>query len=157
MTETLKNIIPGQGVGSLRFGMSRDDVRKLLGKPDEKEVISEEGEDLSEAWHYDELDLSLSFEEVQYWELVTISVSSAHYQLEGNSLVGLERNKLLDLLKNLGLEPPESEGESTLDHVRHEILYAEEIEVDFWMEDDLVSEVQLGPFWSDEETIEWPE
>ena len=55
----LKNITPGIGLGVLRFGMTREQIKQLLGAPDE--IVNEEAD--SETWHYDELDLSLNFDQ----------------------------------------------------------------------------------------------
>ena len=41
----LKEIKIGEGLGSLKFGMSRDQVIEALGQPDETDNFSEEDEE----------------------------------------------------------------------------------------------------------------
>lgn len=157
MNTNLKDIKPGIGLGDLKFGMSREEVEALLGKPDEKELSYDPEEDSSEAWHYDSLDLSMSFTQDQYWDLVAISVSSDAYLYQGKSLIGLKGVELLSLLEGWGIDDIEAEDQSAGKKMRHEVWTSDEIGIDFWLENDVVSEIQWGPFWSDEDTIEWPE
>ena len=70
MKKEIKEIIPGVGLGTLKFGMTRDDVKKLVGKPDEVENLpgfEEEVNDELESWHYDEHEFSLVFDDNGYF------------------------------------------------------------------------------------------
>jgi len=60
----------GIGIDDLKFGMDRDAVKKLIGEPTEKELFSysEEDEDLTEVWHYDEYNFYISFDEADEWK-----------------------------------------------------------------------------------------
>lgn len=62
MKNNIKEINFGEGIGELKFGMTKDQVSSLLGKPDEIENIpgiDEEVNDDLVSWHYDNLEISL--------------------------------------------------------------------------------------------------
>ncbi|MEZ4935191.1 MAG: hypothetical protein R2788_24035 [Saprospiraceae bacterium] len=111
MAIDLQNIIPGTGLGSVKFGLSREQVRQMLGEPDDIEQ-QEEGhfrKEKSEAWHYDDMELSLGFEESDGWRLGNISVASDEYHLQGKSLIGLNRLEAIRSLNNMGIDDSEYE------------------------------------------------
>ena len=67
MKKKILNILPGVGLGELKFGMTPEEVEPILGKATdiqmgEFEIPNEEGEDFSQIWHYDEEELSIQFE-----------------------------------------------------------------------------------------------
>mgnify|MGYP001233973985 FL=1 len=78
----MKNIHKGVGLGNLKFGIYTTDVEEELGNPSEAEKNEDEGEN----WHYDDYDMSMSFDADS--RLVTIAVSDESYLLEGVSLIG---------------------------------------------------------------------
>ena len=81
---TTKNIELGKGVDNLKFGLTREKVALLMGEPSEKETIDGDDEmGTSEAWHYDELELSLTFDEDDDWKLTTIAASSPEFTFDG--------------------------------------------------------------------------
>jgi hypothetical protein len=155
----LKEIKSGIGLGDLKFGMTRNQVKKVLGDPDEIEKFSytDSDEDLTESWHYDKLELSLGFDEDVDWKLVTMAVSSGDYLFMNKKLIGLSREKLLETLSELGLKNLYIEDCSDEDGPGDELICSEKIGINFWMEDGKLSEVQWGPEYIDEETIRWPE
>ncbi|MFW5753393.1 MAG: hypothetical protein ACOCV9_01205, partial [Marinilabiliaceae bacterium] len=85
----MKNIELGKGLDKLYFGMNREAFRDIMGEPDEIETIENEElpEDLSEAWHYDDLELSASFDKLEDWRLTSLAVSSPDYTFEGIDLL----------------------------------------------------------------------
>ena len=141
-----EEILPGTGLGELKFGMSRDEVKALLGEPDETDFFEEpeEEEDASESWHYDELEISVSFDECDDWKLSTVAVSSARYTLFGKAVVGLSKVELVSMLAENGISDLEEEDWSEGEPEDLKLLTSEELQVNFWMEDGLVSEVQWG-------------
>ena len=103
----MKEIIIGQGLGPVKFGMTRDQVEALLGAPDEVEEnvdIDEDLDEAAEAWHYDELEMSASFDMEDDWRLGMMAISSEDATLNGKALIGLNRNQLLESLQDMGFE-----------------------------------------------------
>ncbi|WP_017732097.1 hypothetical protein [Nafulsella turpanensis] len=160
MNKDFKDILAGEGLGQLRFGMSRREVSDILGEPDEIDTFppTEEEDELTEAWHYDSLELSASFDEQEDWRLVNLSVSAPHYQFEGRSLIGLSREELLDFLNELELNELIFEDWPSDDSPDHKLIASEEAGINFWLDEGVVSEIQWGPLYSEEdECFEWPE
>lgn len=160
MNKELKTIQAGQGLGSIKFGITRDELKKLIGEPDEVDSFShsEDEDDVTEAWHYDMLELSASFDQMESWRLVTLSVSSPKYQFEGRSLIGLERKELIDVLQGLGLTDLEYEDWSSAESPDHKLIASEEAGMNFWLDEGVLSEIQWTPLYDDEqECLLFPE
>lgn len=151
-------IIPGEGLGKLKFGMSREEVKAILGEPDHQEVThyGDDISDQSDAWEYHTLRLDLSFEEAEDWRLVIISVSSEDYQLKGSSLIGLDMDELMEELDMLGVKDLEIEDLSSEDHPDQKLISSEELALNFWIHQDILEEIQWGPQFIDDDTIKWP-
>jgi hypothetical protein len=153
------DILPGIGLGKLKFGMSRDDVKAILGEPDHQETThyGEDESDQSDAWEYHPLRLDLSFEEAEDWRLMIISVSSEDYHLKGSSLIGLDMDELMEELEVLGIKDLEIEDLSSEDHPNQKLISSESLAINFWLHENILEEIQWGPQFIDDETIQWPE
>ena len=149
----------GQGIGALKFGLKRNTVELILGMPDEKEKYSysKDEEDLTESWHYDNLDLSLGFDEEDDWRLVTIAITSTEYNFKGFSPIGLTKDELKNKLDAIGINDLEFEDWSSIESPSHELLSLDSLGINFWFDENRLSEVQWGPLFIDDETINWPE
>jgi len=153
------DIKPGIGLGDIKFGMSREQVKAIMGEPDETEQFSysDTDEDITESWHYDEYELSIGFDEDADWRLMTFAVSSDDYKLQGKKLVGKKQSDLMNALKELKIENLETEDASTPENPNCLYLISEEKSISFWIENGKVSEIQWGPEFLDEDTIRWPD
>jgi hypothetical protein len=139
-----KNIQIGIGIGDVKFGMSPDQVKALLGEPDEvnKQVYSDEDPDYySIEWHYDAIEMSVVFDMMETLELATISISSESFTLEGNSLIGNTIEKVMALLDKTDLSSEWEELEEEEDNSRS--FVNEEEGLSLYFEDGLLSELQL--------------
>lgn len=160
MSEKLHiNILPGVGLGDIRFGMTRETIRGLLGEPNHQMIadFSENESHLNDAWEFHPLRMDLSFEEAEDWRLTIISVSSEDYLLHGSSLIGLELEELMDELELHGITDLEIEDVSDLDHTDQKLVSSAALEMNFWINEHICEEIQWGPFFKDENTIRWPE
>lgn len=97
-------ILPGRGLGRLRFGASRQAVEQLLGTPSRTElggtsdsdsgtpqIDAEDGEESGyEIWHYDALGVSLHFEEDADFRLSQIDVDALETSIHAVRPIGLE-------------------------------------------------------------------
>jgi hypothetical protein len=155
----MQNIQLGIGVDSLKFGMTKEDVLKLLGEPDDKELYSydededSEDEDLTEVWHYDTHEFSLSFDEADNWRLVMIAASDEKYTLEGKTIIGLDENAATKLLNDLKLGTVETDE---LEDDGGRVLKIEEKSLNVWLDNGIVSELQWGPFWDENDEPIFP-
>lgn len=157
-TPNISSIVEGEGLGQLKFGLNRKDVELILGEPNEIEKFpdTDGNKESTESWHYDDLELSLGFYEEEDWRLVTISITSKDYKFREFTLIGLSKEQLTLKLKEENISDLEFEDWTSAEGV-HELLSSETLEMNFWFEADKLLEVQWGPIFMDDETIEWPE
>lgn len=157
MKKDIQDIIPGAGLGGIKFGMSRTDIVDLIGAPDDKEKYAYDEEDdvETEIWHYDELELSLGFDEDEDWRLTSIAVTGAFYELDSVSLIGKEIEVVKAELQNIGIDDLELEDWSSLESPDHKLLTSEDAGMNFWFDEMILSEIQWGPLFVDDETISW--
>ena len=155
----MTNIEIGQGILGLEFGMDRRDVRKTLGKPDEIESFPPETEEdgATEVWHYDDLELSASFDETEEWTLTTLAVSSPDYLFEGVNLIGqsleetMQQMEFLDIGEFLLIDVKPDENEDDDDDNDLEVATIFHGGLNLWFENGITTEIQWGPIWEEEE------
>ncbi|NEN22623.1 hypothetical protein G3O08_03775 [Cryomorpha ignava] len=146
-------ITPGQGIGKLHFGLKKDQVEKLLGEPDEIEPA--EDQDHLEYWHYDTLGMSLVFDAIEKMRLTTIVSANDETVLYGEKIIDMSRDRLIELLRKKGHKNL-TFTEDFDDGSRLETVESDEIEMLIWLREGHVTEVQFGPFFIDEDTVNWP-
>ena len=143
----------GLGLGKVTFGSSKESIKKNLGEPNEIEVldIPIDGEEVSlEQWHYDELELSASFDLEQEETLDTLAVSSDEYTINGISLIGKSIFEINQLLNTLHLGS--FEKEKITDEDGNSTVYSfVDSNMNFWFEEDELTEIQWGPIYLDED------
>jgi hypothetical protein len=140
--------------------MTREEVKALVGKPDDVEKLpgfEEEVNDELESWHYDEHEFSLVFDSDFEWRLVSIAISDPFFTFNGTSLVGMEKQDLLDYFGKLGIIISATEDLSDEENPGLELIESEESGMMVWFVDDEVIEVQILPdVEEDGETLIWP-
>ena len=146
----MKNIHKGVGLGNLKFGIYTTDVEEELGNPSEAEKNEDEGEN----WHYDDYDMSMSFDADS--RLVTIAVSDESYLLEGVSLIGKDLDFVEGQIKGMHLGESFHEEMSVLEEGEISVLGFEDSSINMWFEDGILTEIQFWPLFKNEDTIVWP-
>ncbi len=161
MKKEIQDILPGIGLGAIKFGMTRDEVKVMAGKPDEIENVpgfDEEVNDELESWHYDELEFSLVFDADYDWRLVSIAVSDPYFKFHGKSIVGMAKADTLDFLKTIGVEISNVEDLSDVENPDLELIESDEDGLMIWFSEGEVIEMQILPdVEEDGETLIWPE
>lgn len=152
------DILPGVGLGEVKFGMSREEAASLLGEPQAKEVVSysDEEDEKSDSWEYQDLRIDLSFEEAEDWRLVIISVSSEEYLLNGKTLIGSDQEELMTELAQLEISDLMVEDLSDEQNLNQQLISSELLGINFWLVEDTVQEIQWAPLFIDDDTIDWP-
>lgn len=146
--ELQKEIIAGQGVGEIKFGITKEDLKKLVGQASDIDA-----DDEIESWHYDELALSAAFDKEEDWRLISVAVSSPEYTYNGETLLGITPEELVAKLENIGIDELEYEDVSENEF----LISAEQIGINFWVEDKEVTEIQWSVGFDEEtETVAWP-
>jgi hypothetical protein len=155
----MKNIELGKGLDNLQFGMSREQFKEIMGEPDEVEVMENEDlpEDTSEAWHYDEIELSASFDQMEEWRLTSLAVSSPEYTFEGVDLIGLSQQEVMDQVDLMELGDVSIEELSEEEDNSQQIATLLDVSLNLWFDNGILSEIQWGPYWDEEEEeLVWP-
>jgi hypothetical protein len=150
-----KKIIPGQGFGDIKFGMTENEVIDKLGKPDEIEVQEMDDNEVVNVYYYDELGLSVSFDSLEEFRLVEMSFDDNIYTLENNFYPGMSRDLFLEHAGELGEYEMEDLAEEDTDV--NELYTFEDKNVNIWITDGIVDTIQIGPFWSDDDNVKWPD
>jgi hypothetical protein len=154
MEKSLKEILAGQGIGDILFGITRDELLEKMGEPDEREAQNEEAEGIaSETWHYDDLELSFSFDEADEWRLVAISGTSEELSFRGKCLIGMPMDEVLPILEKLELGDADHQ---VIEEFDSELMFFEEDAVMFWFDNKVLTEIQWTVFADDESAL-WPE
>ena len=132
----LKEITPKIGLGEMHFGISQEDVREMLGEPNEIDTADDELDDGLEFWHYDDREISVAFDAMHNNQLISMAISSNNYTYKNQGFIGKTADEIIDFL--------EEENINYIDE--EEVISAGEINLNFWMDEDECSEVQ----WSAE-------
>lgn len=158
MEKTQLTILPGVGLGEVKFGMTREAVLSILGNPEAKEVVSysDEEDEKSDSWEYQGLRVDLSFEEAEDWRLVIISVSSEDYLLNGKALIGSDQEELMTELAQLEISDLDIEDLSDEQNPNQKLVSSELLGINFWLVEDTLQEIQWAPLFIDDDTIDWP-
>ncbi len=153
------NIVPGSGIGEIKYGMAEDDVVKLLGKPDkidEEEYVEESGD-----WHrilwYSPRNLNFTFNKDDNFRLGTITIMGSGYTLFGKDLFNAPKSLVRTVVAARTKELLPVEDYSTLDKKPHECINSDALGIMFWFDSNNLSEMQCSYlFESDNETVIWP-
>jgi hypothetical protein len=96
------NIYPLKGINNLKFGSTQDEVRKILGEPDEIEHL-EEDEDLSSIiWQYWNLGLTIFFDEMDNTIFASAEVEDPDALIFGKRIFDLSEKEAIELFKANG-------------------------------------------------------
>jgi len=151
--DNVKNIEANKGLGELLFGMTQEEVKNLLGQPveiesyDDKEEELEEGEELGkvEIWHYDELELSVGFEEEAAWTLKSISVTGPSYKMADKNLIGKNIDEVGAILESWGVIDYETEDHSSEENPDHKLIVSDYLGMIIWFDGGVASEIAWSP------------
>ncbi|MBQ3634486.1 MAG: hypothetical protein II951_02600 [Bacteroidales bacterium] len=157
-------LIPMVGFGNVRFGMTVQEVKKILGKPDEEvdnDRLGEDDEDTMITLYYDELGLSLSFDKLTDFRLSDIMTEGySSVSMEGGIRFGMSVEDVRGLVAKADFGPME---ESDLDEEEigdndEELTSYDlpEISVSLWFKEDRLDTIQLGPEYDENDNIVWP-
>ena len=157
-TDKLNQIIIGEGFGSIQFGMTREEVKAIIGEASDVDSYSldEKDTDISESWEYDELNLSLSFDEEDDWRLSTIATASKGSTLKGENLIGLTQNELVQQLKSIKITDLQVEDCSSTEFPDHILIEVESMSLNFWLDAGVLEEIQWAPLFDSNDCIVWP-
>ena len=143
-------IAPGEVVGQLQFGQTREEIGELIGQPDRSDRVKTEGDEWIE-WHYERLGLSLYFDRDADFGLVTVDVTSPEAEIEGFKPIGIDEDTVLEVLSGMG----EVVLEDELPRHGRRVYELVDTEVWFWFKDGLCDSIQVSAFLDEEGDYIW--
>jgi len=152
---TSYEVRPGEGVGPLAHGMTRENVQELLGAPDRQQHEDFDEDESVEIWEYDELGIFAWFDEEDDYRLSTITIFHEDATIAGVRFVGLREEELAAAVREAGL------GEAVLDEEFEPAMRDYQCDdpcISFWVDNGVVENFTAQPrFDDDDETVLWPE
>lgn len=150
-------IILGRGFGNIKLGMTCKEVECIMGSPDEIEEYDYSDAENSVTYLYYGLGVDLTFESEEEYRLSYISFEKPSFRLSNKIKTGISKDKTMKLCRSLFNTEPEIEDMSDEISKNHKLLSYENENVNFWFTDDTLDEIEIGPFWKDDDTPIWPE
>jgi hypothetical protein len=152
-TSTDENEITlGVGMGLLRFGSTMDEVRALMGEPEEIEESEEDDEFEHQAWNYLEEGYSLYFDREDDFRLSCIETDHPGMRLYGENIHGKSPEQIQELMRRHGHEASEVEN---MDTGETRVSYEKEM-IDLYFDEDELQFVNFGVFISEDLDVQWP-
>lgn len=152
------NILPGIGLGQIKFGISEKHLIAILGKPffvKEGEYIENNG-DYNRELFYKE-DLSFTFDSEDGYRLGLITIRHRGHTLFGRDLFGLPVETVKSFISKEASEVPKFKDWSCDDVLNHISLDYNKLGLTFWFDDEILDEIQCSYiFLDDDNTINWP-
>ena len=144
-------IVPGYGVGELKFGLPREDVEKILGAPDEEALHEDPEMGTTVTWNYWRKGISVYFEEEDDYRLGCMEVEGGELFIWDENVYGFSKEKVAELAAAHGFH------EIEVDDDKHdECLSVDAAGLNFFFEEDEVISVQAGVLLTDDEECCWP-
>ena len=148
-----KDIRLGKGLGKIKFGLSMEEVEKLIGEPEEIEESDEDDEFEHEAWNYWEDGYSLYFDKEDDYRLSCIETANRDVQLWGERIFEMSKDQIIRLFADNDItDIEEEEGETG--EIR--VSFEKEM-IDLYFDEDQLIAVNFGVFINDNLEVMWPE
>ena len=143
----------GIGLGEIKFGISEDNLKNILGTPygfEENEY--KKGLGFVRMYYYSDFRLTFCFESKHNYRLTDIFVSEKGHLLNGVDLFGMNMQLVEKHLKELQL------GDSKLEEIMSDDFFIDfrEDNIRFHFETEKLSDIQFGCDYLDDETPIWP-
>ncbi len=148
-----KDIRLGKGLGKIKFGLTMEEVEKLIGEPEEIEESDEDDEFEHEAWNYWEDGYSLYFDKEDDYKLSCIETANREVQLWGERIFEMSKDQVVRLFADNDITNPEEE-ETETGEIR--LSYEKEM-IDLYFDEDQLIAVNFGVFINDNLEVLWPE
>ena len=148
----LGTIRPGVGVGELRFGATRDEVRQAAGEP--SEVVPSEEDAGGELWIYEWAGIALGFaaeHDLRFVSCETFNVTAA---FNGETLVGLDRESAEAALERAGAD--EGAFRADDDDEGNGQIAVPRLALSLWFDEGAVESVGWSVLFDDDDNVLWP-
>ena len=142
----------GTGISNIYFGFTMDQVKDIMGEPEEIEESDEDDEFEHRAFNYWEKGYSFFFDREDDYRLSCIQTENDNVLLFNTNVIQKSTKEIKDLLQKNNLGDYETEKLET-----GEIRWSFEQEMlDLYFEDDKLIAINFGVFINDDLEVQWP-
>lgn len=142
----------GKGISNIYFGYTMDQVKEIMGEPEEIEESDEDDEFEHKAFNYWEQGYSFFFDREDDYRLSCIQTENNEVKLFNVNLFQASSQEVKALLQKHGVVDYETEKLET-----GEIRWSFEKEMlDLYFEDDQLIAINFGVFINDDLEVQWP-
>ncbi|MFO8234714.1 MAG: hypothetical protein R6U04_04820 [Bacteroidales bacterium] len=146
----------GQGFDKIKFGMTKNEVNQILGEPDETEEFNYADGDHSISYFYKDLGCEITFESEHDYLLSYLAVHSEKFHIQNKIRIGMSKEEALSAVETMNLSKASKQDLSEEDLPEQELYSFDSENINFWFVDNILDEIEIGPFWKDEDTPIWP-
>lgn len=142
----------GKGISNIYFGYTMDQVKEIMGEPEEIEESDEDDEFEHKAFNYWEQGYSFFFDREDDYRLSCIQTENNDVKLFNVNLFQAPSQDVKALLQKHGVVDYETEKLET-----GEVRWSFEKEMlDLYFEDDKLIAINFGVFINDDLEVQWP-
>ena len=150
-------IVLGRGIGGILFGIPKKEVAEILGAPDEIEHPEDPERDDWETYSYNSINCSFSFDPHHQDRLVEIVVENGYFHIGRKIRVGVRKEDLLRFGVELKFGTCVIEDVRSEEFPSHELFSYHQVGLHLWLDNGIISAIQISPFSSQENLLIWPE
>lgn len=137
---TQLEIKPCIGLSNMVFGAAMPDIEKILGKPDEIELLDDIDDCQSTVWHYWDQGFSIFFDENNSQLFGCVEIDNEEATLWGKKIFLLNEQQIIDLFKSKNY----SQYETEVHEWGEKRLSFDEANIDFYFEKNKLSSINYG-------------
>jgi hypothetical protein len=140
-----------EGLNELKFGFTMDEVKKILGNPDETE-IDEDADNKTEIWYYWDHGITVFFDYSDEKRCTCLETENIDAALLGKAVSELKEADIKELFSQKGYKDFETEDEAWGERR----ISINDAVIDIYFNEGEVVSVNWGVDYNDEEKPLWP-
>ena len=150
-------IVVGQGIGKIVFGIPKTELTDVLGEPDEIEIPEDpEKFDWESLW-YKTIKCSFLFDPIFEDRLMEIIVENEYFHIGKRIRVGIGKADLMNLARELNLGDYRIETRTEEEFLFRELIFFDSTGLLLFIEFGKVAAIRICPLRNKEGLIIWPE
>ena len=150
-------IVLGRGIGEILLGIPKKELAEILGTPDEIDNPEDSERIDWETYCYNSINCSFSFDPDYEDRLVEIVVENGYFHIGKKIRVGVSKEYLLNSGVELKFGKCVIQDMRTKELPTHELISYDQVGLHLWLDDGLISGIQISPLLNEECLIIWPE
>jgi len=150
-------IVLGRGIGDILFGIPKQELAEILGVPDEIDNPEDPERIDWEIFCFNSINCLFSFDPDYEDRLVEIVIENGYFHIGKKIRVGVRKEDLLNSGVELKFGKSVIQDMSTEELPTHELISYDQAGLHLWLDDGIISSIQISPLLNEEGLIIWPE